>query len=1145
MKNIRNVPIAILTLLVFLFSCLVVLADDTNLLYTTGFEPPDYSQGLLWGQDGWYDTYSQDRVILVTNITPATGTQSAWIKEAGNGGGARDFVMPENAIVTYALKVRFNGSSDPGEYFWVIAGLGDFWIKTDGASHYPGFRTQDGSEVNFPLLTCSNDEWVDYHITADYLNAKILSVGLAGANTNLGTGIPTHSSVSKTTRLRLCRYSTGDARTQVDDLAITYTPRHNEASLLVSDTTKLLGRTDLTGSIQIYNDGKQDITFTAQVTAGTTWLTLTDTSGTFTYRKELGFTIDRTKIDEGMYYGTIEIDAGSAGTETVTIIVPGGNTYFATGFEEPFYVPGDLHDQDGWVDGVREIGQGPLELNVTNVNAYAGDQCGWIVDSWWYGYYHTVSIDDNEITTYKAMFRYDSAFTGRGNTYFLIGRDGTHIGDYMLVQNGDDMLYPQFYHSGGLATFTNLLAPQDEWFDYGYTIDWKIKKVLALHFDGETIDLSSYNYSTTQPTFDAPNRIWICGEKGSGENAGIEIDDLQLYREPRPSGAELVIEKTSMVIPANTNRGSIVLMNGGTSEYSYTATVLSGNSWLSLDKTSGLVIDEDTIGFTVDRSQMGDDMYYGRVYINAGDAGDGNVDIIVPNGTVVYATGFEPPVFENGDLSGQGGWESQAGCVMDVTNVTPHAGEQCAWIRDAWWRGYWCPYEPLNAGDMEIMRYRAWIKVNSDTEVTDHIYMNSMLSDVYLQRDEDNSELIPCVLTASGLMQFPGLAVPMDEWIEFAYTLDFKFGLIRSLEINGVTQYLANAFVAWPENTSDGLHFDCWSNGSDSKVQIDDVLVERVTGTAGGALMVYPENVELGENVQTNTMLYNTSTSSVSFTTSSGAAWLQVSPASGNFDTQTPLTFTATRAGLSPGYYSTYAVIDGGEAGVVSCYVGMAVAQIWYTCDFEAPKFVPGNLGRQQGWVNADTIFNIGMVTNCPGGRAGQCVRIDQAYQFWGFFHDVGMPDVRDITISMDLYVPGENASHYFTMVTREPEKTYMVITQANNEVGLQIEDNPEWQFEPADADTWFNFQFDMDFIKQEVKRLQYNDDEYMISNVFLRNYDDNRFKAIALINAVYTNEPCEIYIDNIYVGAPVPEASGFVMLLMILCLGGIGNRRR
>jgi hypothetical protein len=285
--------------------------------------------------------------------------------------------MPENAIVTYAMNVRFNGSTNPGENFWVIAGLGDFWIKTDGTAHYPGFRTQDGSEVNFPALTCGNDEWVNYHITADYLNAKILTVGLAGASTNLGNGIPTHFRVSKATRLRLCRYSTGDARTQIDDVNITYTPRHNEASLLVSDTTKLLGRTDLTGSIEIYNDGKQDISFTAQVTSGNAWLTLNETSGTCTYRKELVFTIDRTRIDEGMYYGTIEINAGAAGMETVTIIVPGGNTYFATGFEEPFYLPGDLHGQDGWVDGVREIGQGPLELNVTNVNEYAGDQ-SWI-----------------------------------------------------------------------------------------------------------------------------------------------------------------------------------------------------------------------------------------------------------------------------------------------------------------------------------------------------------------------------------------------------------------------------------------------------------------------------------------------------------------------------------------------------------------------------------------------------------------------------------------------------------------------------------------------------------------------------------------------------------------------------------------------
>ncbi len=173
--------IAILRVIALSAACLFMASGVARADYSTSFEAPDFTLGLLAGQGGWSEYPASANVVEVGNALTLSGTQALTILPVFAAGqvGAYYTDNTSGSLVVQSADIYLYSSSTQSE--WQFAALGSGLVGFAGGI---GIRADDSIVLitaGIPALstTFTRDVWNHIDLNLDYA-AQTYSVDLNG-----------------------------------------------------------------------------------------------------------------------------------------------------------------------------------------------------------------------------------------------------------------------------------------------------------------------------------------------------------------------------------------------------------------------------------------------------------------------------------------------------------------------------------------------------------------------------------------------------------------------------------------------------------------------------------------------------------------------------------------------------------------------------------------------------------------------------------------------------------------------------------------------------------------------------------------------------------------------------------------------------
>ena len=836
-----------------------------------------------------------------------------------------------------------------------------------------------------------------------------------------------------------------------------------------------------------------------------------------------------------------------------------------TGFESgEGYSLGNLFGQDSWAEfPLTDVSSLAYITNsVYNGTVIEGTQCALLPKGTGVNPRSTANrvVDISTVDISKDFVRVSCRIWADANysEFRLYGYDGeyTNVICRMLRFN-DNMWFIADADSDGLN-----LYPIDgakggpvtaAWYDWSILLDLQRKRIIEVVCSNRVFDCTKTNdiNSTTGNVGFLRNDGRIAstisavyfqngGDGGDTGRKEVYVDDVQITTEPMPPGAaEMEVNPSFIDFSRRQSNGVLNVVNAGTGEFFYTATILEPQTWLSIDHNSATVSVQDVINVSINRTGLPDGYYHSSIFFDAGDMGATTVQIMVAVGNVLYYSDFEHE--RVGKLFGQDLWNGNPGNSADVTNGFNDGDGNFVFIHDAGNTdgcNRFAPYIPANI----IVRIGAKCYI---PEAGGADSMNIDTSDYWHKQldftiTRNGSE---CNIT-SGTFPVSLPSVPVDEWFDLEITMDFESTMLLSVKFGENVQAFTNEYLLNPvEHVIQGAGIFSSSSSGSSGICFDDFFIREIP-RGGPPVLSAPKAREIpftSSSVQLT--LVNTGTGSVSYTATvlDGTTWLTISPTNGTFFDTKSITCTADRGSLDPGYHRCRIAFDGGAAGSVISVVMVSVDGVFFASDFSEPWYHEGKIAGQDLWENANQLLFGADVTNLPGSES-QCLLIHSSELHEGIYRPVSMEQGELVKLSARFYMPGQGGADTIMFLTRDfgHEKVYNVITR-DDELGLvelTLPNYPEFSVPAVMTDTWFTFSYTMDLTLQELVQIQFGDTVTNMTDTMLENATVQFFNSIAIFCPTNTPESAGVLVDDVKLEV-VPEP-GTIMLLLALIAAGV-----
>ena len=590
----------------------------------------------------------------------------------------------------------------------------------------------------------------------------------------------------------------------------------NPGKLNCAATTLVNNYKSTATAFTITNDGDEPFDFA--VTTDSEWLIPVATNGTCTSTATINLTIDREKMTENKYYrGIVSVDAGSAGSCQVRVTAQGPYIFFAEDFESPYMIYGGIvATQDRWDNNM----QPPTTYNIVVTNAYDREGIGFINQTAWYDG-QTISVDsrENEIIhvgtdiyipteSQTTEFHFKSSYWSLAWDLVFGYEPGSGV-FHVKSLNNNDLIFEEWEGS------------MDEWIRVELVIDYQAQIVKSVKL-GDTVF----------------EDLGIELMKDTNDKEVTKLEDLSIYATPQENlaliGLDNIIaeeqERTGdpqLVAPAfqqfgAESKGTFVIRNAGAGSFEYTVEALDNTDCFTFDPASGSVEGKKEIQVTINREDLDPGFYRSRIVSNGGAAGSVTSVFTFACGGVYYTCDFEQPWFNDGSIRGQETWSydpdvlpenfeervedgalnimtapGYVGLRADV--VAPNAGTVTVHT------AVFCPSEGVDGGTLYFKQNDAW-----------------PYAEFAITRDSENNEMV--LRKTDVEPEVFSMTAPLDEWVDFSYTIWFDDQTISEVTFGDLTVEPAELFIS-NETKAFTRYIVCASQ--EANFQIDDVMISE------------------------------------------------------------------------------------------------------------------------------------------------------------------------------------------------------------------------------------------------------------------------------------------------------------------------------
>ena len=799
-------------------------------LYEENFE--SYETGTqMVDQEGWDFFNNYDGNTTVVDNAPSFTSKALELSQSESGSAEYVMVLtpavniapevPGRELTTVSASVICSSATD---LFAIYDGNGTrfFYLHMDATS---GVMASTPGGITFDNVNMDGQTPNDISFVYDSLANKIVAISCNGSN--VVCDITGEGFSAQPCRLRLSvqlnTVMEGCKGSFYDNLKIETSPRSENPSLYCADDA-LIPLDSASAEFTLYNGGP-DGTINYTVSTDASWLEVEPSSGSFESSTTLNLKASDS-VPDGFYRGSMTVDAGTAGSKTVSVMCSKGNVIFEEKYDD--MEDGDIVGQRGWTVDVG---------TVVITNAYGCD--GKCMFAYRAGGNNAVSMYlpqpwyENLIVkvSFDMYWPSDSDCTGVVTLQKDSGTNEKFEDAVLPDYDNNCYVLDNIQKSTGSKKVKNFpSAPMDKWVTTEYTIDLQANKLLSFGWDGTVTNFTNWKLKNEDCNFfnSWGNAAWGPSEEG----CKIAVDNLKIERIEREQGPEMIV--TPNVTIGHGESGEFTLRNGGKGSYEYTAEVIDLPDNLTLSATSGTVeADAVNITATVNREGLEENYYRTRVRFDAGEAGCATSVVSFAVGNVYYFADFEEPFFVCDDFGGQDGWLDD-GPGVNTAYIMVTNNQQVAMIETGGgWGGYMhtcdVPENQLVKIECDLFLPPA-IFEREDLLGREVIYFkqnSQYTSSADITLNIDFMDGVPIVYGYNAGQDYAMATTEYTyEWMHVSYVIDYLEGWLTEFSIDDNVDYPGDIIATSDPGAGCTLFTYCVT--SSGNIQFDNVKVSVV-----------------------------------------------------------------------------------------------------------------------------------------------------------------------------------------------------------------------------------------------------------------------------------------------------------------------------
>ena len=660
------------------------------------------------------------------------------------------------------------------------------------------------------------------------------------------------------------------------------------------------------------------------------------------------------------------------------------NTIFTIDFEtSEGYTPGDVVDQNNWKGSWWGAG-GVIIVSNNAAAAQSGSQFLFCDDAdSQYGINHQTSFDISEQCPGNVKLLvsgYTFVSSEATNPFYTkihaLGTSGKNydveITEFIRYADGKATLA---YSSadGSQKTFQVNELPADTYQPFSLIITPATRSIERLSIADQVFEEEGMYYKSAKTDG--------CGTLPDGVRVMHtgKLDNFQIATCPLPPKKEFDLSPIKPIFSRTATEMKLTVANKTTGSFEYTATIEDSPEWISITPASGTCSGAVELTLSVDRSLMTNGYHRAMVTVDGGEYGSKTIPVCVPNGTVIYAENFESPFMQIGGIDGQNTWigdYQHEGNSMVVTNVSYGYEGNCGYIvRAGGYEGYMCDVYSPTGGILKVsMKLYKGSEADKDADYFyfQNDYWYRSVSFWFVREEgQDYFYLYEFGLgPAQKKMLLGDQKFPLDTWLDFSFTVDYRRYLMTDLTLGDFTTNFgksvelskkASKFID-PVQRFTKFCASCGGNSENAMLLIDDLKFEDVPRPATyepqlNGVYVFGEDKTVIEDTVVNcgTVPFQYEVTFLDYPENV----FVTTNATGVIEDNGKLSVGVKRDGLEDGFFRSrmryaYGAVGGALDCAITSLVTFSKGGFYYATDFGAPFYTEGNLNGQDYWKVQD-----------------------------------------------------------------------------------------------------------------------------------------------------------------------------------------------
>ena len=644
------------------------------------------------------------------------------------------------------------------------------------------------------------------------------------------------------------------------------------------------------------------------------------------------------------------------------------------------------------------------------------------------------------------------------------------------------------------------------------------------------------------PTFSGlPSRLLIVGQNECPE-AGYDAFVVRTISKPQTSNpGKLNSAATTLVNNYKSTSTAFTITNDGDEPFDFT--VSTDSEWLVPVATNGTCTSTATINLTLDREKMTENKYYrGIVSVDAGAAGSCQVRVTAQGPYIFFAEDFESPyMIYGGIVATQDRWDNnmQPSTTYNIVVTNAYDREGIGFINQtAWYDGQTIS---ADSRENEIIHVGMDMYIPMESQTTEFHFKSSYWSlawdlvfayapgsGVFRVKSLNNNDLI-----------FEDWEGSMDEWIRVELVIDYQAQIVKSVTLGDTV--FDDLGIELMKDTNDkevtkleDLSIYATPQENLALIGLDNIIAEEVERT-GDPQLVAPAFQQFGADSKGTFVIRNAGAGSFDYTIEAieNPGCFTFDPASGSVEGKKEINVTINREDLSPGFYRSRIVSNGGAAGSVTSIFTFACGGVYYTCDFEEPWFKNGSIRGQETWSYDPDVDPESFEERVEDGA----LSIMTAPGYVGLRADVVAANAGTVTVHTAVFCPSEGVDGgtlYFKQNDAWPYAEFTITRDSENQQMILKKSGVEEEVfsMTAPLDEWVPFSYTIWFDDQTISEVTFGEETVEPAELFI----ENETKAFTRY-IVCASEEANFQIDDVMISeyGIVPEPACLALLALVV----------